>query len=162
LVIGHWSLVIFLAHWSFNATAAPGADLFTSTAIHRLQIEIAPGEAARLRQNPRAYVPALVRDGPNLHSNVGLHLKGSTGSFRNLDDKPGFTLNFGKFAPGQTFHGLKKIHLNNSAEDPSYVNEMLGSELFRAASLPAPRTAHALVELNGRRLGLYVLKEGFA
>jgi hypothetical protein len=30
------------------------------------------------------------------------------------------------------------------------------------AELPVTRVAHALVELNGRRLGLYVLKEGFA
>jgi len=164
LVIGHWSLVIFLGHWSFSSPgspAAPGADLFTNAVIHRLQIEIGPAEVAKLRQNPRAYVPAVVRDGTNLHSKVGVHLKGSTGSFRNLDDKPGFTLNFGKFAPGQTFHGLKKVHLNNSVEDPSYLNDMLGSELFRAARVPAPRTTQALVELNGRRLGLYVLKEGF-
>jgi hypothetical protein len=46
-------------------------------------------------------------------------------------------------------------------EDPSYTNEKLGSELFAAAGLPAPRVTRALVELNGRPLGLYVLKEGF-
>jgi hypothetical protein len=33
--------------------------------------------------------------------------------------------------------------------------------LFRAAGIPAPRVTHAVVTLNGRRLGLYVLKEGF-
>lgn len=34
-------------------------------------------------------------------------------------------------------------------------------ELFRAAGVPATRACLALVELNGRKLGLYVLKEGF-
>ena len=162
LVIGRWSLVISL--WSFPSLASPatpGAELFTNGTVHRFQIEISPAEAAKLRQNPRANVSAVVREGTNLHSKTGVHLKGSTGSFRKLDDKPGFTLNFGKFTPGQTLHGLRKIHLNNSVEDPSYLNDLLGSELFRAAGVPAPRTAHALVELNGRRLGLYVLKEGF-
>src|SRR5204863_7513253 len=71
------------------------------------------------------------------------------------------TLNFAKFRPEQRFHGLRKIHLNNSVEDPSYLNEVLGSELFRAAGVPAPRISHALVELNGRPLGLYLSKEGF-
>jgi hypothetical protein len=71
------------------------------------------------------------------------------------------TLDFDRFNAGQKFHGLRRIHLNNSVEDPSYCNELLGSELFRAAGIPAPRVAHAVVTLNGRRLGLYVLKEGF-
>src|SRR6185369_6086366 len=109
----------------------------------------------------RKYVPAVVRKGTEVYAMTGIHLKGSTGSYRSLDDKPGFTLSFGKFALGQKFHGLEKIHLNNCVEDPSCLNDFLGSELFRAAGVPAPRVAHAIVELNGRRLGLYVLKEGF-
>src|SRR5438046_2663916 len=78
-----------------------------------------------------------------------------------VDGKPSLTLSFDKFVPGQRFHGLSKIHLNNSVEDPSYLHECLGAELFGAAGVPAPRVAHALVELNGRKLGLYLLKEGF-
>jgi hypothetical protein len=124
-------------------------------------VEISPEGVASLRKNSRQYVRATVRDEQQILSDVGVHLKGSTGSFRKLDDKPALTLDFGKFASGQRFHGLKKIHLNNSVEDPSYLNELLGAELFRAAGLPAPRVTHAVVELNGRRLGLYVLKEGF-
>ena len=54
------------------------------------------------------------------------------------------------------------MHLNNSVEDPTYLNEYLGSELFRKAGLPAGKVAHARVELNGRDLGLYVLKEGLS
>jgi hypothetical protein len=94
-------------------------------------------------------------------TNVALHLKGAAGSFRGVDDKPAFTVNFGRFADGQRFHGLQKIHLNNSVQDPSYLNEFLAGELFRAAGVPAPRVTWAFVELNGRKLGLYVVKEGF-
>ncbi len=92
---------------------------------------------------------------------VGIHLKGSTGSFRGLDGKPAFTISVDRFDASQRFHGLRKIHLNNSVEDSSYMNELLGGEMFRAAGVPASRVAHAIVEFNGRRLGLYVLKEGF-
>jgi hypothetical protein len=54
---------------------------------------------------------------------------------------------------------LRKIHLNNSVEDPTYLREQLGGELFRAADA-VPRVGHALVVLDGRSR-LYVLKEGF-
>jgi spore coat protein CotH len=97
-----------------------------------------------------------------IFTNVGLHLKGSAGSFRQIDDpKPAFTLSFNQFNLGPRFHGLRKIHLNNSVQDGSYLNEILAGELFRGAGVPATRAAHALVEFNGKKLGLYVLKEGF-
>jgi hypothetical protein len=73
----------------------------------------------------------------------------------------GWTLNFDKFKEGQHYRGLDKLHLNNSVQDPSYTTELLCSELFLAAGVPTARTTHARVELNGRPLGLYVLKEGF-
>jgi len=139
---------------------APGGDLFTN-AVPRIRIHIAPSELLALRQSDREYVRAVVEDGSTTYQDVGIHLKGAIGSFRKIDEKPGLTLNFAKFRPDQRLHGLRKIHLNNSVEDGSYLNEALGSELFRVAGVPAPRVAHALVELNGRPLGLYLLKEGF-
>src|SRR6185369_9004699 len=95
------------------------------------------------------------------YDDVAVRLKGSVGSFRPIDDKPSFTLDFARFHPGQKFHGLRRIYLNNSVEDASYCNEQIGSELFRGAGIPTPRVSRAVVALNGRRLGLYVLKEGF-
>jgi hypothetical protein len=136
--------------------------LFADGVVWKVRIEIPKDGMAALRRDSRAYVRATVREGTNEWREAGVHLKGSTGSFRPLDGKPAFTLSFDEFTPGQRFHGLTKIHLNNSVEDPSYLNEKLGAELFRAAGVPVPRVGHAVVELNGRRLGLYVLKEGFA
>ena len=153
-------LAVFIALPSF-AAAPPGADLFANGAVLRLQITIPPEGLASLRTNSRKHVTAVLREGTNTYLRVGIHLKGSTGSFRPLDAKPALTVSFDQFAPATPFHGLRKIHLNNSVEDPSYMNELLGGEIFRAAGVPAARVAHALVELNGRRLGLYVLKEGF-
>ena len=143
-----------------EAAEVAGADLF-SGGVRQIRISIAPADMESLRANSRTYVHATVTEGAKVFEKVGVHLKGSTGSFRALDTKPGLTLSFEKFGPGEKFHGLRKIHLNNSVEDPAYLNELLGGELFRAAGVPAARTTHALVELNGRKLGLYVLKEGF-
>ncbi len=137
------------------------AELFTNSVVRQIRITIPPEGIAQLRTTPRQYVTAILEEGSNKFSKVGIHLKGSTGSFRSLDGKPAFTISLDRFDPAQRFHGLRKIHLNNSVEDPSYMNELLGGEIFRAAGIPASRVAYAVVELNGRRLGLYVLKEGF-
>lgn len=139
----------------------PGAALFTNRVVHRLQLTITPENVAALKASPRQSVRATLREGTNVFEPVAVHLKGSVGSFRGLDGKPAFTISLDKFAPAQRFHGHKKIHLNNSVEDASYLHEMLGGEFFRAAGVPAARVTHALVEFNGRRLGMYVLKEGF-
>ena len=140
----------------------PGAELFAEPVVWRLRLEVdAPGMKS-LRQESRTYVRATVREGTHVWHDVGVHLKGATGSFRSVDDKPALTLSFDEFVPGQRFHGLSKVHLNNSVEDASYLNEKLGATLFSAGGVPAPRVGHAVVELNQRRLGLYVLKEGFA
>ena len=162
LAVGGWfALATSGAAGADSVAAMPGAALFTNVSVRRIRIELAPPALATLRQQSRGDVRATVRDEAATYREVALHLKGSTGSFRGLDDKPALTLTFDGFTPGQRFHGLRKIHLNNSVEDPAYLNEWLGGELFRAAGVPAPRVAWALVELNGRKLGLYVLKEGF-
>ena len=144
------------------AQPVPGADLFTNGSVVSLAIELAPASLESLRRDPRRKVPATVKEGGRTYPNVAVHLKGAQGSFRDVDDRPGLSLNFHFLAPGQRFHGLRKIMLNNSVQDPSYLNEKLAGDLFRAAGVPAPRTSHALVKCNGRQLGLYVLKEGFS
>ena len=100
-----------------------------------------------------------VREGEKVYTNVTLHLKGSF-SFQPVDGKPSMTLNFDRFAPGQLFHGLNKIHLNNSVQDPSYLCESFARELFLSLGVPSPRATPALVKLNGRDLGVSVLVEG--
>jgi spore coat protein H len=134
-------------------------EIFSARA-EALQIKIVLPETAiaSLKKNPRTNVVAFVQEPNTSFSNVLVHLKGSTGSFRPVDEKPSFTLSFRDVS----FHSLRKVHLNNSVEDPTYLNEYLGSELFRAVGLPAGRVAHARVELNGRNLGIYALKEGFS
>jgi spore coat protein H len=146
---------------AFEPGAFPGADLFTNGAPINLRIQITDSNLEVLRKESREFVAVEVTDRQTVFSNVAVHLKSSIGSFRPVDDKASWTLDFSRFNPSQKFHGLRRIHLNNSVEDPSYCNELLGSELFRAAGVPTPRVTRAVVTLNNRRLGLYVLKEGF-
>ena len=146
---------------SFKARSALATQYFQTNHVPTIRLTVPPKALDQLRQEPRAYIRASVAEDGVVYEEVGLHLKGAAGSFRQVDDRPAFTLNFDKFKDGQHFHGLDKLHLNNSVQDPSYSTELLCGELFLSAGIPAARATHALVYLNDRPLGLYVLKEGF-
>lgn len=141
--------------------------LFTNATVLRISIDIPRAGLNVLRRagwggdgQKRPVAKVTVTENGVTYTNVALHLKGAAGSFRPVDDKPAMTLNFDTFAPGQSFHGLNKMSLNNSVQDPTFLCEKIARELFLAAGVPVPRAAHALVTLNGRDLGLYVLLEG--
>jgi hypothetical protein len=149
---------------STNAAAkakAASDEFFTSGAIPHLHIEIDATNLNALRRNARAYVRATVHEGDKVYEEVGIHLKGAAGSFQQLDGVPALTLNFDKFRDHQKFHGLDKLHLNNSVQDRSLMCEAICARLFLEAGVPTARSGHARVTLNGRDLGLYVLKEGY-
>ena len=141
----------------------PAKKFFASAPVIRVAITLDPAERQTLRDKPREYVPATMHlDGDKQGwAKVGVKLKGAAGSFREIDDRPGFTINLAKFGGKERLHGLKRFHLNNGVQDDSRLREWLGSEIFAAAGYPAPRVAHALVTLDGENLGMYVLREAF-
>jgi spore coat protein H len=136
---------------------AAADTLFTNGIMHFLKLAVSQKGLQSLQRDPRTYVEGTLQEGPSRFTHVMVRLKGGAGSFQGLDDKPGLTL---KLEGGDSvFHGLKKFHLNNSVQDGTYLSEWLCSGLFCQAGVPAARVAHAVVELNGRRLGLYTLLE---
>ena len=145
---------------------AEAEEFFAEGPIPRIRIEVNAAGMKSLRENARAYVKATVRESvpgqpDRVYNDVAIHLKGAAGSFRDVNDRPALTLNFDKFVPSARFHGLSKIHLNNSVQDGTYMEENLCGMIARDAGLAAPRVTYARVWLNKRDLGFYVLKEGF-
>lgn len=143
------------------------ADAFFGNGpLPTLYINVPPAQLKGLDNNPRTSVHAIVREAipghaDNVYNDVGIHLKGGPGSFRKVDDKPALNLNFDKFVPGENFHGLDKVLLNNSVQDSAFMCEYLGGFVFRSSGCPAPRVSNTRVILNGRDWGPYVVKEGF-
>ena len=143
-------------------------SLFVTREVPKLSIEI-PSEGMKILREyhqvwretrpERIDVKATVREGKKVYQDVAIHLKGSF-TFQPIDAHPSLTLNFNKFVKDQKFHGLTKLHLNNTVQDPSYLSEAFARDLFNDLGVPAPRAGHALVTLNGRAMGLYVLIEG--
>lgn len=159
--------LLFLPLLACGLVAAPkpaeeSKEFFDSGKVLQLEIELGKNELESLRREPRKYVKATVKEGGKVVGrDIGIHLKGAAGSYRGIDDKPCLTLNMDKFVDDQRYLGMDKFHLANSVQDPSYLSELLCGELFRAAGVPASRVGHAVVTINGKRRGLYYLKEGY-
>jgi hypothetical protein len=170
-----WSVLVsaaVAACWILWRAAASGVPVHAANAVvvHDIRVVLAASDLDRLRANPRTDVDAVVTvDGHSL-TGVTVHVKGSTGSFRPVEDRPGLTLRFDRSDSDQRGLGHRTLHLNNSVEDASLLQEQLGAALFRIAGVPAPEVGHARVTLNGKSRGLYVwvagldpefLKDGF-
>lgn len=135
---------------------------FKTGPIPRFKLQLTPAEYDKLAKDPRTYAhAALLEGGKVVFADVGVKLKGSAGSFRPLNEKPGLSVKVDKFKKEQEFHGLTKFTLNNAAQDDTFSDEFLGCEVFRMAGIPTPLVSHARVMINERDLGLYVLKEGY-
>jgi spore coat protein CotH len=98
--------------------------------------------------------------------NIGLRYKGNASymaSARGL--KRNFKVELDHYDDTLRFHGQKKINLNAGAMDPTKGREALSYAIFRAAGVPAPRTAFAQVTLtipgkyDREFLGLYTVVE---
>jgi spore coat protein H len=160
---GRWLSVTLCLLLAADAAPRDEADaLFKADTVYAISIEIAPEAVAKLRADPRAYAPCTVREGDKVVSDkAGVKLKGAAGSFRPYDDRPALTVNLDKFGECEPWRGLSKFHLNNSVQDPSLLSEWLCSAILRDAGQPATRVAHAVVRINERAMGVYVLKESF-
>jgi hypothetical protein len=97
--------------------------------------------------------------GSDTLTNVGIHCRGNPS--RELETgKPDLVVTFDKFVRKQRFRDQRRLVLQASRDDPSYVAAPIASEMFRQAGVPSPRCGFATVRFNGTDLGLYVLIEG--
>ncbi|HET9953250.1 MAG TPA: CotH kinase family protein, partial [Polyangiaceae bacterium] len=144
-----------------SSSADASAEIYDPTQLPRFDIELSDASIKALnavvsdadpKQNE--YVHASLRYRNELMADVGLRIKGE-GSFRRLDKKTAFKLKIDEYVDQQSFHGLRRLTLNNMVEDPSFLAERLAYDLYRAAGLPAPRCNSALVYVNGDFYGVY-------
>lgn len=138
---------------------AQGAgELFDAQTLQRLDIDLHTADWNKLRQDFRSndYYPADVMWNGIKVSNTGVR---SRGVASRSGIKPGLKLDFGRYASGQTYLGLKSLVLDNLAQDPSGVHESVSMWFLARLGVPAPRESHAVVYVNGDYAGLYTLVE---
>jgi hypothetical protein len=126
-----------------------------------IRIELAAEDERQLGVYPRRWVPAMVVvDGRSENPvRARVRVKGRVGSFRSVKENPSLTVE--AIAEGEGLGGGRRVHLENSVEDPGRLHAAFGAEAFRRLGIPSPRVKWARVVFNGRTLGWYVLKEGF-
>src|SRR5262249_50535028 len=119
------------------------------------ELQIGPDGIDSLRAQPAQWVQAtLVYDG-RAYGPVGVNLKG-TASFEPIDAKAAFRVNIDKFVKGARFFGQKEFLLNNMTPDLSMMHERIAYWAARqAGGVPASRSNHALLTVNGQLYGLY-------
>jgi spore coat protein CotH len=132
--------------------------LFAQDRVTAVEIEMDPAGVAKLQADPRSYVTAIVRVDTHAFPNAQVHLKGH-GSFLPITDKPNLMVRLDEGSASKRAFGHRRLLLNNSSQDPTFLRWKLASELFLKAGLPAARVNFAQVKLNGRALGLYVMVE---
>lgn len=126
-----------------------------------IRIELAAEDERQLGVYPRRWVPALVVvDGKSENPvRARVRLKGKSGSFRPVNENPSLTVE--TIGEGELVGGVRRVHLENSVEDPGRLHAAFGAEAFRRLGVSSPRVKWARLEFSGRTLGWYVLKEGF-
>ncbi len=134
------------------------ADLFNSTTVQRLDLELHSSDWSKLKENfkTNTYYPAdLMWNGQTVR-NVGIRSRGR-GS-RN-EHKPGLKIDFDKYSTNQKFLGLKALVLDNLTQDPSGIHETVAMAFLTRLGIPAPREAHVRLYVRGEYIGLYALVE---
>lgn len=141
------------------ALAWPADAWGSGPIVAKIRIESPSAAILQLRGEPRSWVDcSVVADGlPPVRARM--RVKGSVGSFRPIDETPSLTLD--AQTESGVFRGVRRIHLDNSVQDPGHLDAAFGADAFRRIGIESPRVQWALVELNARDLGWYVLKEGF-
>jgi hypothetical protein len=126
-----------------------------------VEITLPPTSLTLLNADGRTYVPAdvaitLPTGEVVFAGSTGVRLKGSVGSYRNLDGKAGFKVDLGQYDGAQALFGAQKFTFNNCVQDPSYVRQWATYEVLRQSGFPAPRVGYANIYVNGELYGLYL------
>ncbi|MCK6506591.1 CotH kinase family protein [Myxococcota bacterium] len=134
----------------------PSELLFPQDRVLEVELFLPQASMDALEADPYTYVEGAVAVGGVTLSPVGVRIKGQWGSLRDLSQKAAFKVSMDAFGGTAELRGLENLTLNNMVQDPSLVHERLAYTLFRSTDVPAPRTAHVALFLNGEYRGLYL------
>lgn len=148
--------------------------LFDQSLVRTYELRIAQSDLDAINADPVAevYVPAtLIFEGIE-YGPVGVRYKGSVGAFYSCVQNGGLNpsgpktcrklsmkVSFNWMDPAGRFYGLKKLNFHSMNSDPSQLRDRLGYWLFRQVGVPAPRSVHARLVINGQLEGLFAFVE---
>ena len=149
--------VFFLSQISFAQQPAFN-EAFLQDEVASVSITIDPDSLLAMYNNlgnshefPAAMVYTF-SSGFSAYSGIGVRFRGNTSLNA---QKKSFKINIDKFVD-QNFYGLSELNLIGNQNDPSLLRAKLCWDFFREAGLPACRTSHVRVYVNGTYMGVYL------
>lgn len=149
--------------------------IFDQSKLATFELKIPDSALAQINANPAAeqYVEGMLIFEGDTISPVGVRYKGSIGAFVNclsgsdwgnpsgqkICTKLSMKIKINWNGADYKFYGLKKLQFHSQNQDNSQMRERLGYWLFRDMGVPAPRSVHARLMINGKYSGLYALTE---
>ena len=111
-------------------------------------------EQLKLNKAWKTYLAAdLTVDGV-VYPDVGVRLRGQS-TFTAPGKKKPFKIKMDAFVPGQELYGYDSLRLNNGYTDPSFVREVVMSELLREY-MPLAKRSYITLKINGEGWGPYI------
>ena len=139
--------------------------LFDASRVHEIDIRISDEDWKDLLNDPVSktkYTVDITIDDEK-YEEVSFSTKGNSSLYfvasEEGSQRYSFKINFSKNRKDQTYHGLKKLSLNNLFSDPTYMKDFISYELFRKMDVDAPLVSYAWIRINGKDHGLYLVSE---
>ncbi|MEO1261383.1 MAG: CotH kinase family protein [Bacteroidota bacterium] len=149
--------------------------IFDQQTLHTFELNVPAHLLNKINNDPAAeqYVEgSLTFEGETI-SPVGVRYKGSVGAFvaclsgddwsnpsgSKICTKLSMKVKINWEGREEKFYGLKKLQFHSMNLDDSQMRERLGYWLFREMGVPAPRSVHARLIINGQYNGIYALTE---
>jgi spore coat protein CotH len=159
-----------------SVLAADGSGyIFDQERLHTFELTLSDEALAQIDRNPSAeewVLGSLTFEGETI-DRVGIRYKGSIGAWVGCLSDPDWSDPSGHKVctklsmkvkvnwddSNREFHGLRRLQLHSMNLDPSQIHERLGYWLFREMGVPAPRSVHARLIVNGTYVGVFALTE---
>lgn len=149
--------------------------IYDDDKLHTFELNLPEAALAQLDADPGAeeYVEgSLTFEGETLEA-VGIRYKGSLGAFVNcvsggIENGPQGFKTCRKLSmkvkvnwndDDTRFYGVKKLLFHSQNFDDTKMRERLAYHLYRAMGVPAPRSTHARLVVNGEFVGLFAFTE---
>ena len=141
------------------------ASLFDTSFVHTIDVRISEEDWSDLLAHPTdktKYTADVVIDGETVED-VSIATKGHSSlqlvAAKENSRRYSFKITFGNGKDKPTWHGLRKLNLNNGFADATCMKDYLSYGLFQKMGVAAPRASYIWVTINGGDQGLYTAVE---
>lgn len=155
------SLLLLSAFDAPEKKGRPGEAVFDPARVHAVHLTVRPDQFAAMQRKggllggllplpgskPQWVKADLTMMGKE-YKDVGLRHKGNFTLAASPGLKKSVKVDLDRHVPSRALDGLKMLNLNCGVTDPSQCREALSYAFFRAAGVPAPRTAYAELTLT--------------